>query len=503
MPPILLLVDDEPAVLDPLSRLLIHEGYQVRTATDGGAALQILEREAIALCIADVRMAGIDGLELLRRARAQGTDTPFVFMSGHATMDAALAAMRSGAVDFLTKPFGRHELVRAVQQALLGRTGGAAANPAENADAVSASMVLGQSDAMREIMDLVERVGPSDATILIQGESGTGKEVVAAALRARGRRRNAPYVKVNCAAIPDTLMESELFGYERGAFTGAIKTKKGRFELADSGTIFLDEIGDMSAATQTKVLRVLQEGEFDRVGGIRTQKVDVRVIAATNIDLERAIAEKRFREDLYYRLRVIEIRLPPLRDRKEDIPLLAAHFLRKYAAKDGKHIDAIEPDALGMLLDYDWPGNVRELENSIERAVVLARGNRIVCTDLAPDLQKSGPRAFVTFTVGTTLDEIEQRMIAETLRYTSGDKTRAASLLGITARTIYRKLEQRRGEAGAGAVEAPEEAAPSAVPQPATPQSDPHLDGSFAAWLANPDADPNDGPRRLDSGAHA
>jgi len=493
MPPILLLVDDEPAVLDPLSRFLAHEGYEVRRATNGDEAMRVLERDPVSVCVADVCMDGLDGFELLHRVRAQGMDTVFVLMSGHATLDSAVAALRAGAADFLTKPFGRHELLGAVSAAL--RRHGANTLPAlPPRDPKDAPPILGHSHAMRQIIDLIERVGPSDATVLIQGESGTGKEVVAAALRARSRRHEGPFIKVNCAAIPDSLMESELFGYERGAFTGAVKAKKGRFELADRGSIFLDEIGDMSAATQMKVLRVLQEGEFDRVGGTRTQKVDVRVIAATNVDLERAIAEKRFREDLFYRLRVIEVHIPPLRERKEDIPLLVDYFVRKYASKDGKRIDGLEQDALGMLLDYDWPGNVRELENAIERAVVLARGTRIVCADLAPDLQKSGPQAFVTFTVGTTLDEIERRMIHETLRFTSGDKTRAAALLGITARTIYRKLEQDRAATPAET---------TVSPASASDERDPHLDNSFAEWLEQPDDQKKTEAPRLDSDAAA
>jgi two-component system response regulator HydG len=312
---------------------------------------------------------------------------------------------------------------------------------------------------------------------LIQGESGTGKEVVASALQQRSRRREGPFVKVNCAAIPDSLMESELFGYEKGAFTGAAKAKKGRFELADGGTIFLDEIGDMSPSTQMKVLRVLQEGEFDRVGGTRTQKVDVRVIAATNVNLERAVAEHRFREDLYYRLRVIEVALPPLRERREDIPLLVDHFVRKYADKDGKRITGIEPDALAALVDHDWPGNVRELENAIERAVVLAREERLRLVDLATEIQRRPNEARITFAVGTTVEAMERRMIAETLRHTDGDKTRAAAMLGITARTIYRKLERRRQEL---ALEADPMVA--RTPGAETTSSDPHF-SSLDAWL--------------------
>jgi len=444
MPPVLLLVDDEPAILESLSRLLPE--YELRTAPGGRAALEMLDREPISACLVDIRMPDVDGFEVLRQARASRPDLPIVLMSGHTSFETAVAALRAGATDFLPKPFSRAELQRVIEAALHAATADTVApSPSPRPGGVLPALI-GRSQAMRQVQDLIERVGPSDATVLIHGESGTGKEVVAAALHACSRRRGNAYIKVNCAAIPDTLLESELFGHERGAFTGAVRAKKGRFELAHGGTLFLDEIGDMTAATQTKVLRVLQEGEIDRVGGTQTQKVDVRMLAATHVDLERAIAERRFREDLYYRLRVIEIRLPALRERKEDIELLAAHFLQRYAAKDRKTISGLHPDALAMLLDHDWPGNVRELENAIERAVVLARSDRITCDDLAPDLQRDNARAFVTFTVGTTVAEMERRMLAETLRYTEGDKTRAAALLGITSRTIYRKLEQRRRE---------------------------------------------------------
>jgi two-component system response regulator HydG len=493
MPPVLLLVDDEPAILESLSRLL--SDYDLRTATSGRAALHVLEREPIAACLVDVRLPDLDGFDLLRRARETSPGVQVVLMSGHPSFDAALQALRAGAADFLAKPFTRADVQRAVQRALQRDRAGDgrdAAEPAAAPHAASAAppALVGCSQAMRQVQDLIDRVGPSDATVLVHGESGTGKEVVAAALHARSSRKRGPYIKVNCAAIPDTLLESELFGHERGAFTGAVRAKKGRFELAHGGTIFLDEIGDMSPATQTKVLRVLQEGEIDRVGGTRTQNVDVRVLAATNVDLERAIAERRFREDLYYRLRVIEIRLPPLRERKEDIPLLAEHFVRRYAAKARKAIAALEPDALAMLLDHDWPGNVRELENAIERAVVLAQGARIACGDLAPDLQKDGARAFVTFTVGTTIAEMERRMLAETLRFTDGDKTRAAAMLGITSRTIYRKLEQRRRELQGGASGgAAADALERAVQESAA-------DAPDARWLESPAAAR---PGRLDS----
>jgi two-component system response regulator HydG len=453
MPDTLLLVAREPAALHSLYRILKRDARTVLTAATPHDALQTLGRETVAVGVLDLHATGTDGLELLVRSRAAAAAPEWVVLLEAADVPLAVAALRAGAREVLVRPCDAATIEAAV---VVARNHWRAVRAAKSADPVAAaSPLLGGSECMRAVQALVDRVGPSVATVLVQGESGTGKEVVATALQQRSNRRDAPFIKVNCAAIPEALMESELFGHEKGAFTGAVRAKKGRFELADGGTIFLDEIGDMSANLQMKLLRVLQEGEFDRVGGTRPVRVDVRVVAATNIELERAVAEKRFREDLYYRLRVIQIDLPPLRARKEDIPLLVEHFVRRYAAKNDKPITGLEADAMAALLEHPWPGNVRELENTIERAVVLAHGTRLRLEDLAPEMRRTAAPATVTFTLGTTLAEIERRMIAETLRHTLGDKVRAAALLGITARTIYRKLEQRRRELRADAEASP------------------------------------------------
>jgi len=442
MPHTLLLVHDEPAALQSLYRIFKREGVDVLGASSDAEALAVLAREPVEACLVGRRLDP-SAPDFVRRLRAVRAEAAILWLAEAPALPDIVAVLRAGASNVLP-PGPPSALVAAVESVRRERS--AAGLSASPAAATEDAPLLGCSPALREVIELVERVGPSSATILIQGESGTGKELVAHALQRRSARRAAPFVKVNCAALPEGLMESELFGHERGAFTGAVRSHKGRFELADGGTIFLDEIGDMSPGTQMKVLRVLQEGEFDRVGGNRTQRVDVRVLAATNVDLARAVAERRFREDLYYRLRVIEIRLPPLRERKEDIPPLVEHFLRRFAARNAKRIHGLEPEALGLLLDHDWPGNVRELENAVERAVVLARGERLTRDDFSADVERRRSRLTVTFTIGTTLAQIERRMIAETLRYTGGDKTQAANLLGITARTIYRKLERRRQE---------------------------------------------------------
>ena len=447
----ILVADDEAGMRESLVRVLRREGFSVLAVEDGTAALEALRREHVDLLIADLRMPGLDGLELLRAAKLIAPAMEVVLLSGHGTVEEAVDAMKEGAYDFLTKPFDRAPLIRVVRQALERR-----ALVLENRslqrrlDALAeAGEVIGESPAIRGVLALVRQVAPTSATVLIQGESGTGKELVARALHDLSRRRGKPFVRVNCAALPENLLESELFGYEKGAFTGAVGRKEGRFQLADGGTLLLDEVGDLSLLTQAKLLRVLQEGEFEPLGATRTVKVDVRVVAATNQDLSQLVKEKRFREDLYYRLQVITMTVPPLRERREDIALLAQYFLRRFAAKNHRELDGFTEAALARLIDHPWPGNVRELEHAIERAVILGRGPLVDVGDLPEAVSQTEPSArVIAIPLGMPLEEVEQRLIEETLRQTKGNKELAAKLLGIASRTIYRKLKEREDAQG-------------------------------------------------------
>jgi DNA-binding NtrC family response regulator len=453
----LLVADDDPAVRESLERALTREGYSVVVAPDGQAALERLQTGGIDLVLSDLKMPGLNGLELLPRAKAVAPDIDFIMLTAFGTVEEAVKAMKEGATDFLTKPFQRAQLMKVVRQALERRSLIAQNRALQQRldDLLRQGNMIGVSPAFRRMMTLVQQVADSSATVLIQGESGTGKELVARAIHERSPRRNGPFVAVNCAALPETLLESELFGYERGAFTGAAGRKEGRFELADGGTLFLDEVADLSPVTQPKILRVLQEGEFERVGGTKTIRVDVRIVTATNQDLAALVRDRRFREDLFYRLNVITIVAPPLRDRKEDIPVLAQHFLRVYAAKNNRPLEGFSEEALACLEAYSWPGNVRELENVVERAVVLARGAKVEQSDL-PDSVAERPvmllreptgegapigEGFFKVRVGTPLAEVQQRLLEETLRFTKGNKALAARILRIDPKTVFRKLK--------------------------------------------------------------
>ena len=451
-----LVVDDDQAVRDALGRTLEKLGFDVVVAADGQEGLERLREGGVHILLADLKMPKLSGQELLKAAKAIAPDVEVIVITGHGTVEDAVEAMKGGAYDFITKPFKRVQLEKTIKKAA-EKQALVLQNRAlqQRLDALQeVSQVIGSSPAMLRTLDLVNQVAPSTATVLIQGESGTGKELIADAIHHGSPRRDRPFIKVNCAALPETLLESELFGYERGAFTGAVARKEGRFELADGGTLFMDEIGDLSPATQAKLLRVLQEGEFERLGGTRTLKVDVRLVAATNADLATRVREKRFREDLFYRLNVITVQIPPLRERREDTPLLAQHFLHRFAAKNAKAISGFTEEALDLLQTYAWPGNVRELENVIERAVVLSRSSMISPADFPETLVGSEQAArHLVISIGTPLEDVEDRLIEETLRYTKGDKTIAAKLLGIATRTIYRRLK--------GEPESPQESEPA------------------------------------------
>jgi two-component system response regulator HydG len=459
-----LVVDDDQAIREALSRTLEKLGHDVVLAEDGQVGLDRIREGGIHIVLADLKMPKMSGQELLKATKALAPDAEVIVITGHGTIEDAVEAMKDGAYDFITKPFKRIQLEKTIKkaaekQALVLQNRHLQARLDE---LQGAGQVIGTSPVMLKTLDLVRQVAPSAATVLIQGESGTGKEVIANAVHHGSPRRDRPFIKVNCAALPETLLESELFGYERGAFTGAVNRKEGRFELADGGTLFMDEIGELSPATQAKLLRVLQAGEFERVGGTRTLKVDVRLVTATNADLASLVREKRFREDLYYRLNVITIQLPPLRERREDSPLLAHHFLRSFAAKNGKPIVGFGEDTLDILQTYAWPGNVRELENVIERAVVLTRSSMISPADLPETLTGSDQAGrHLVISIGTPLEEVEDRLIDETLRYTKGDKTLAAKLLGIATRTIYRRM---KGEAEPQAADPSEQQPPFESP---------------------------------------
>ena len=439
----LLVVDDDRSNLESLQQIFERERLEVLTAADGREALDMLRRRRISVMLTDLMMPGMSGIEPMKAAKTVSPETETVLMTAFGTVETAVEAMKEGAWDFVTKPFKRIQIVKAVrraldQQSLVLEN---AALKAELEISRRDKSIIGNSVLMRQVLDMVRQVAPSQATVLLLGESGTGKELFARAIHTWSTRAAKPFIALNCAALPESLLEAELFGHERGAFTGAMQRRQGRFELADGGTLFLDELGEMSPQVQVKLLRVLQEGEFERVGGTQTIKVDVRIVAATNKDLKAEVDGGRFREDLYYRLNVISLTLPPLRDRRDDIPLLAQHFLTRYAEKNQKRITGMARETLQALMAWRWSGNVRELENCIERAVVLSRGDTIMLEDLPPQMRDAQPdtRA-ITIPLGTPLEEVERLLIQETLAATKGDKRLAAQLLGIATRTIYRKI---------------------------------------------------------------
>lgn len=444
----ILVVDDEQSILDSLTRIFSREGYQVVTAPDARQGLEILRHQPVQVLLTDLVLPGMTGTDLLKAAKTVAPETEVVMMTAYGTVENAVEAMKQGAYDFVTKPLKRAQIVGVVKRTL-EKQSLVIENRSLRAqlEATRRRAIIGNSIPWRRMMEVVMQAAPSSATVLIQGESGTGKELLAKAIHERSNRVNCPFVPVNCAAIPESILEAELFGYERGAFTGAVTHRDGRFSLADKGTLFLDEVGEISPQVQVKLLRVLQEGEFERLGG-RTVRVDLRLVAATNKDLMTEVREGRFREDLFYRLNVIAIYVPPLRDRPEDIPLLADYFLRRYADKNGKPISGFTHTAMDRLAAYHWPGNVRELENVVERAVVLTKNQVIEEDDLPRDLlhSEAADNRTINIAIGTPLEEVERRLIHETLKRTKGDKRLAAQLLGIATRTIYRRLENPKDE---------------------------------------------------------
>ncbi len=443
-----LVVDDDAADLARLVTIFERLGLRALPATSGREALDTLRGTPIDVVLTDLMMPGMSGVDLLKNVKAIAPDTEVIVMTAYGTIERAVEAMREGAYDFVTKPFRRAQIERVVTRAvekqnLLAENKALRAQLADARGArATTGGIIGNAPALRKVLETARQAAPSTATVLLMGESGTGKELFARAIHQLSPRAEASFVAVNCGALPDSIIEAELFGAERGAYTGANTTRDGRFSRADGGTLFLDEVGELAPHVQVKLLRVLQSGEFERLGGSQTLHVDCRIIAATNLDLAQAVRNGDFREDLYYRLNVIPITLPPLRARPDDVPLLADHFLRLYAEKNGKTVEGLSARGLARLVDYAWPGNVRELENTIERAVVLAQGTVIDEDDLPETILGERRDAQVlTIPLGTPLEEIERRVIRETLRFTDNDKKRAAQLLGIATRTIYRKLE--------------------------------------------------------------
>jgi DNA-binding NtrC family response regulator len=440
----ILIVDDEKNIRDGLAEAFQMEGYKALTAEDGQTAMKMLEENYIDLVITDLKMPHISGMELLQYVKQNWPNVPVIIITAHGDIADAVKAMQQGALEFITKPLNLEHLLKLTKNALELRQ--LSIKNEELREEVEAqqriSSIIGKSPAMRKVFDMIRKVAPTKASVLITGESGAGKELVADAIHNLSPRRDKPFIKVHCAALAESLLESELFGHEKGAFTGAQTRQRGRFELADTGSLFLDEIGEINQNVQIKILRVLQEKKFERVGGETTIEVDVRLIAATNRDLKAEIAAGRFREDLYYRLNVVNIHVPALRERREDIPLLAATFLHEFAQENGKPIEGFDQRAKQALYSYDWPGNVRELRNCIESAVVMASGRLITLDDLPPGPRSAQEKKEIHIPALCSLDDAEKIIITETLAALGGNKTKTAEVLKIGRKTLYQKIEQ-------------------------------------------------------------
>jgi len=435
-----LIVDDDPSARKILQTRLRIMNFQALVASSGAEALEQIRRETPSIVLLDLQMPKMSGIDVLKSLKREGLETTVIVVTAHATIEIAVEAMKQGAYDFITKPVDSKHLEIVVQKAFEREALRAQNRFLQTEVEGHLAEIVTKNPGMQHLLQLARRAAASNTTILLLGESGTGKEVLARTIHQWSLRTGYPFTVVNCVAIPDQLLESELFGHEKGAFTGAHQLKRGKFEIADRGTVFLDEIGEVPASIQTKLLRVLQDHEFERVGGTRQVRADIRIIAATNSNLERAVKEGRFREDLYYRLNVVSLKLPPLRERKEDVPVLVEHFLRKYARELKKPLKRLTPDALENLLAYDWPGNVRELENVIERAMVLSTEDQIGLEDLPPQIA-SGPRreSFRGKGFHGAVREFKRWMIQDALKQSQGNQTRAAELLGLQ-RTYLAKL---------------------------------------------------------------
>ena len=443
----ILIVDDEETHCRMLETVLSAEGYETTSVLDGRAAIDAVKAEFFDLILMDIRMAHVGGIEALEQIKTLNPEIPILMMTAYSSVATAVKAMKSGAYDYLTKPLDIDELILLVEKALKHTR-----LEKENlllkeqlGSRFDFSNIIGRSAAMKQMLETVALVAPSEATVLIQGESGTGKELIANAIHQNSPRKDQPLIKINCAALPETLLESELFGHEKGAFTGAAGPRKGRFQMAHKGTIFLDEIAEMPMALQSKILRVLQEREFEPIGSSRTIKVDTRIITATNNDLHEEILAKRFREDLFYRINVVSITAPPLRERQEDIPLLADYFMKIYTEKNKKPITGFTPRAMDTLTRHDWPGNVRELENAVERAVIMSRGQLIAVENLPGKLSNGAVLARERETTEPpqqSLKQVEKEMILRVLEENEGNRTHAAQALGISRRTLQMKLKE-------------------------------------------------------------
>ena len=440
----ILTIDDEENIRNGLADNFELEGYEVKKAASGEEGLALIAQGGIDLVITDLRMDGISGSEVVNRVTTEHPGIPIIVLTGHGSIDDATAALKAGAFDFLTKPLDLDHLNKIVKNALQGKI------LAEQNRELQAKLLqsqngdemIGKSDSLARVRQMISKAAPTKASVLITGESGVGKELVARAVHEKSDRAKGPFVIVHCAALSETLIESELFGYEKGAFTGAEAVHKGRFELADSGTIFLDEIGEVNLSTQVKLLRVLQEHKFERVGGEKSIEVDVRVVAATNRNLEEEVKAGKFREDLFYRLNVVRIEMPSLRERMDDIPLLMHAFLREFNIENKKNIKGFDKASKSAMIKYSWPGNIRELKNAVESAVVMCNGEEIKLEDLPRALRAQGEEKVITIPIGITMDEAEKIIIQENLAANKGNKSKTADVLGIGRKTLHRKLEE-------------------------------------------------------------